>query len=206
MTCPPTAPMPQIQQAGQRSLKAMKFLTGSVIALLGASIFAIGYPWRQIEAHIAGYLFSPVIPGGIYTFMDTAYFTQRGQGRNSTVGIQITTECSSFVIVAILLVLVAATIIFTKTSSSRGIVAAAIGSFLIFCVNIARLGIIFVSTNIWGIGSGFEISHVFVGTAFALVGFIASLLFTGFIIFRKPKTPTETSEEIQASTSTKRDK
>lgn len=199
MTCPSTLPLPQIQRATHIYPRILKYATSLIIALIGASIFSIGYPWRQIEAHIAGYIFTPFVPGGIYTFSDTVYFLQRGEGNNSTVGIQITSECSSFIIVAILLILIATTIAFTRTSLKRGVTAAIIGPALIYGVNILRLGVIFLSTNIWGIDTGFEISHVFVGTAVALIGFIASLILTGFILFRNTAKPTDEQTDDAAT-------
>ena len=58
------------------------------------------------------------------------------------------------------------------------------GALLILVVNFARIAGIAYATWQWGFNPGYEYSHVFIGSAFSLLGFVGAILLALWILVR----------------------
>jgi exosortase/archaeosortase family protein len=99
-------------------------------------------------------------------------------------GLQITSECTSALLLIPLLVMMGSFAIFTRLSLRRQLVAVVAGAFLILAVNALRVAGIAWATWKFGFDPGYQLSHVFVGSAFSLVGFVGSMLVALWILVR----------------------
>lgn len=111
---------------------------------------------------------------------DTLVWFARGTPR--VFGLNLTTECTSALLLIPLLVMVGSFAIFTRLNLLRQLGALLAGAALILAVNAVRVAGIAWATWKWGRQTGYGYSHVFVGSAFSLVGFVAAMLIALWIL------------------------
>ncbi|MEP7021553.1 MAG: exosortase/archaeosortase family protein [Pseudonocardiales bacterium] len=105
-------------------------------------------------------------------------------GTRRAFGLQITNECTSALLLIPLLVMMGAFTIFSRVPLRRDLLALAAGGLLMMVVNIFRVAGIGFSTYHWGLDPGYKYSHVFVGSAFSLVGFVGAMLVALWVLVR----------------------
>ena len=150
------------------------------LRLLGALMLCgigIGVIWQQgtvrhDEASIAGSWFGTVLHGRVGSTRDIVTF---GWSKGPLVGLKITSECTVALLIGPLIILAAIMLAVTKMQIRRLAAGLAVALAIVVVVNQLRLALIAVSTQHWGI-SGYDVSHKFVGTLVALVGFVAAVL------------------------------
>lgn len=91
------------------------------------------------------------------------------------IAFRITVECTIVILAAPILALGAVTLAFTRVGIARWASAVALGLVTVIIVNQLRLGLIAAATLTWGLRPGYEISHTFVGSALALIGFAGAI-------------------------------
>jgi exosortase/archaeosortase family protein len=111
-----------------------------------------------------------------------------GLGKPGAFGLNLTVECTSALLLIPLLVMMGSFAIFTRLSLRRQLTALFVGAFLILSVNALRVGIIAWATWKYGYDPGYKLSHVFVGSAFSLVGFVGAMLVALWILVRTERT------------------
>lgn len=79
-------------------------------------------------------------------------------------------------LVAPFFVIAALLIASRRTPPGRGLGALAVLTLVFFTVNQARLFVVAASMRLWGFRSGYERSHVFLGTTLSTVGAVVGLL------------------------------
>jgi exosortase/archaeosortase family protein len=99
-------------------------------------------------------------------------------------GLDVTNECTSALLLIPLLVMMGSFAVFTQLSMRRQLVALFVGAFLILAVNAFRVALIAWATWKYGYDPGYTYSHVFVGSAFSLVGFVGAMLIALWILVR----------------------
>lgn len=99
-------------------------------------------------------------------------------------GLQITNECTSALLLIPLLVMMGSFAAFTGLGLARELVALFVGAAIIVAVNAARVTGIAYATWRWGFNPGYNYSHVFVGSAFSLIGFVGAMLTALWILVR----------------------
>jgi exosortase/archaeosortase family protein len=114
-----------------------------------------------------------------------------GLGTSHAFGLDITNECTSALLLIPLLVMMGSFATFTRLSMRRQIVALFVGSFLIVAVNAVRVASIAWATWEFGYDPGYTYSHVFVGSAFSLVGFVGAMLVALWILVRTQRVKQE---------------
>jgi exosortase/archaeosortase family protein len=107
-----------------------------------------------------------------------------GLGKPGAFGLNLTVECTSALLLIPLLVMMGSFAIFTRLGLRRQLTALFVGAFLILSVNALRVGIIAWATWKYGYDPGYKLSHVFVGSAFSLVGFVGAMLTALWILVR----------------------
>ena len=92
------------------------------------------------------------------------------------VGYAVTEGCTVAFLVAPFFVLAALLIASRRTRPLRGLRALAAVSLVFFTVNQARLLVVAASMRVWGFRTGYERSHVLLGTMLSTVGVLAGVL------------------------------
>ena len=138
--------------------------------------------FRHFEAVIATPVTRLFTGGGkAVTSHDTVYFAL---GTRRAFGLVITNECTSAVLLIPLLVMMGSFMVFSRVSLGRQLLALAVGAALMLVVNILRVAGICWSTYRFGFDPGYKYSHVFVGSAFSLIGFVGAMLLALWILVR----------------------
>ena len=96
--------------------------------------------------------------------------------RGRFVGYTVTEGCTVAFLVAPFFVIAALLIASRRTPPRRGVGGIAVLSAVLFTVNQIRLFIVAASMQAWGFRSGYERSHVFLGTMLSTVGTVLGLL------------------------------
>ncbi|MFN2562408.1 MAG: exosortase/archaeosortase family protein [Jatrophihabitans sp.] len=91
-------------------------------------------------------------------------------------GLQITSECTSALLLIPLLVMMGSIAIFTRFPVPRVLAGLVVGATLMLAVNVFRIIGIAWATWQYGLDPGYRYSHVFVGSACSLVGFVGSIM------------------------------
>jgi len=157
-------------------------LLGIVMYGLAAWMAVDNDAFRRIEARMLAPL-AGWITGrhGAITTDSRVYFAT---GTPRAFGLQITSECTSALLLIPLLVMMGSFAIFTRLSLRRQLAAVLAGAALILGVNALRVAGIAWATWKYGFDPGYQLSHVFVGSAFSLIGFVAAMLVALWILVR----------------------
>lgn len=160
-------------------------VAGSVMIALAVWLVVQNDMFRAFEARMVTPVAALVVGGrDPVRVSDTVYFAL---GTSRRFGLQLTDECTSALLLIPLLVMMGCFAIFSRLSLRRQLLAVLSGACLIVAVNIARTVLIAYSTWRWGIHSGYEYSHVFIGSAFSLVGFVGAMLLALWMLVRRDR-------------------
>jgi exosortase/archaeosortase family protein len=140
--------------------------------------------FRRIEAQLVTPVAGWLTGGHPAT---TSSIVWLGRRTNHVFGLQITNECTSALLLIPLYVMLGSLAIFTGLRLPRILAALLIGTAMILAVNVARVAGIAWSTWRWGFATGYKYSHIFVGSALSLVGFVAAMLGALWIIVREQR-------------------
>jgi exosortase/archaeosortase family protein len=113
---------------------------------------------------------------------DTLIWFARGTPR--VFGLNISSGCTSALLLIPLFVVIGSFAIFTRMSLVRQVSALLAGSALILGVNVFRMTGIAWATWKFGRTNGYGFSHLFVGSAFSLIGFVAAMLVALWVLVR----------------------
>ncbi|PNW09592.1 hypothetical protein C1632_04005 [Microbacterium testaceum] len=143
---------------------------------------------RTTEAALTRWALDPITPGRAAAAGPVVYF---GIGTPELVGLDITTLCSTMVLVVPLLVLAAAAVVITRARIGRVLVGLTAAASLASTCNIVR----FVSAA-WAYTQygreGFDLVHRYIGSVFVLLGFGAAIALLLIIALRQPRAYTAT--------------
>lgn len=187
-TTPPSAR--RIIDGTARVILGVALTAAAALLILGQQTF------RYAEAATMSALLNPFVPGGVFAFGD--HFVIR-QDALHYLGLQITVECTTLVLLVPLLLFAAGVIMFLRRVTwVRFIAATLVGLLLIAVVNLARIGMIAVATVLWK-STGYEWTHILIGTVFALIGIVATFvvmlrIMVGRRDSRRRGHPTQTSD------------
>jgi exosortase/archaeosortase family protein len=139
---------------------------------------------------------------GLHKVQTTKTVVFFGLGTPRAFGLDITNECTSALLLIPLLVMMGSFALFTRLSMRRQLVALFVGAFLILAVNALRVALIAWATWKYGYDPGYTYSHVFVGSAFSLVGFVGAMLVALWILVRtdRKKPASEPAAETAVET------
>ncbi|HEY3629810.1 MAG TPA: exosortase/archaeosortase family protein [Jatrophihabitantaceae bacterium] len=138
--------------------------------------------FRHYEASIITPMISFVTGRRRAVTSDTLIWFARGTPR--VFGLYISSGCTSALLLIPLFVVIGSFSIFTRMSLTRQLSALVAGAALIVGVNVLRMTGIAWATWKFGRGNGYTLSHLFVGSAFSLLGFVAAMLVALWILVR----------------------
>jgi exosortase/archaeosortase family protein len=104
---------------------------------------------------------------------DVVFF---GLSSSDTVGLQITNECTTAVLIVPFLLIMGCVALRRSVALTRVLVATVFGVAMLIVVNVIRIGGIGWATYHWGTTTGYQVSHLVVGSLFALAGFALSVI------------------------------
>ena len=145
-----------------------------LLVVTGAAVISLEALVRGVEAAIGAELASLVGLVPARAIGSAVVFPLHGR----LVGYAVTEGCTAAFLVAPFFVVAALLIASRRTPPLRGLRAVTAVSLVFFTVNQARLLVVAASMRAWGFQSGYERSHVFLGTMLSTVGALA-----GFLLF-----------------------
>jgi len=138
--------------------------------------------FRHLEAKLITPIAGAVV--GSHGAVNSNALVYFALGTPRAFGLQITNECTSALLLIPLLVMMGSFAAFTGLGLWRELVALLVGAVIIIAVNALRVTGIAYATWQWGFDPGYNYSHVFVGSAFSLVGFVGAMLTALWILVR----------------------
>lgn len=159
-----------------------RFAIGIALLVGVVAIIVFNEPLRALEAS----LFAPVVSlvTGGHDAVAAGSIVWFARGTAQPFGLRVTAECTTTLLMIPLTVMLAGFIIFSKIALSRAILALATGTALLLLTNAIRVAGVAWATWVWGPGRGYTYSHLVVGSAFALIGFVGSMLATIWVLLR----------------------
>jgi exosortase/archaeosortase family protein len=172
--------LPAVEASARRRRSRPGLLAG--LAMYGLALWMAfsNHTFRRFEVELVTPLTGFVTGRHKAVSSDTLVWFARGTPR--VFGLNLTTECTSALLLIPLLVMVGSFAIFTRLNLLRQLGALLAGAALILTVNAVRVAGIAWATWEWGKQTGYAYSHVFVGSAFSLIGFVAAMLVALWIL------------------------
>lgn len=150
--------------AVRRSL-ALTLVAGAVLLLLGAHTVRVGEAWVQAGLlRILG-MGGRQVESVVLVGSDGALF-----------GLAITAGCSVGPLLAVFLVGTAPVVWWRDLPFGRVVRALARLGLVLFLANQVRILVIVLAMRVWGVERGYEVSHVFIGSAITTVGFVLGVV------------------------------
>jgi len=94
---------------------------------------------------------------------------------NATVGFSVSANCTAALLISPFLILAAVLVASRRVSVRRGVGTALVLAVILFIVNQARILVIALSMRLWGFETGYEVSHVLLGTIVSTLGVLVGL-------------------------------
>ena len=183
---PFTLPAPSASSGGRpRSWAARP--AGVAMYAAALVLVVVNDRFRNVEAAIIRPVAGLVTGGhGSVAAGSIVYFAL---GTPRAFGLDVTDECTSALLLIPLLVMMGSFAVSTRIALRRQLLALAVGAALIVGVNVLRVCGIAWATWSFGYDPGYTLSHVFVGSAFSLVGFVGAMLTALWVLVRSERVP-----------------
>lgn len=152
--------------------RVFRYLVGLGLLAAGSYFIIIQEQFRSLEAAVVTALLKPFLGAGVFQFADQ--FVIKLDSLHY-LGLQITVECTTLVLLTPMLLFSAAVLMFTRVTWPRWVLATVIGFAIVAVVNAIRIALIAFST-LWWDEAGYEWSHILIGTLVALLGLVGAAL------------------------------
>jgi exosortase/archaeosortase family protein len=138
----------------------------AVLALIAISLMEFQYQFRHLEAATAADLYNLVTPTLAASSAPIIWF---GLGRSGAFGLVITPDCSSALLIAPLCGLGIALIIPRRLTVGRVTKALTVAAAVMVAGNMLRIGVIALAIRVDGIGTGYQVGHLVLGSLVSIV-------------------------------------
>jgi exosortase/archaeosortase family protein len=152
--------------------RAASVLVALALIALAATLLALQEQFRDVEARVAAFLMDPFVHGGTAPAGSIVWF---GLGTQQVTGFQITTLCSTVILVTPLLAAAGLMLLVRPLALGRVLVGLAIGTGIVTLCNLLRYGFAAIAMQTWG-SDGFELVHRYLGSLLVIAGFIAAVI------------------------------
>jgi exosortase/archaeosortase family protein len=166
-------------QSGQRALRV---LAAGVLCGIALSLMIYQYQFRHLEAVVAAHLyrlFTPVLAASRAPIM---WF---GLGTSAAYGLEITPDCSSALLIVPLCGLGMLLLIPRRLGVRRVAHALIVAATVLVAGNLLRIGIIAIAVRFGGLGAGYQLGHLILGSIVSIIGIAISLALLTFILVRR---------------------
>lgn len=147
-----------------------------VLFVAAAAIYVSRAVYRTLEAVAVSHTVAWLYSGSTYVNPRHSTFYV-GLGHPDAFAFRITPQCSSALLVVGLLLITAATALLPRASFRRLLLAVVAGGAVFFATNVVRLVAIVWSTRIWGLDTGFRLSHTYIGSWVTIAGGVVAVSF-----------------------------
>ena len=152
-------------------VRPSRVLTGrlpaiAVLALIAISLMVFQYQFRHLEAATAADLYNLVTPTLAASSAPIIWF---GLGRSGAFGLVITPDCSSALLIAPLCGLGIALMIPRRLTVGRVTKALTVAAAVMVAGNMLRIGVIALAIRLDGIGTGYQVGHLVLGSLVSIV-------------------------------------
>jgi exosortase/archaeosortase family protein len=168
----PSGPQRPLSPDGRRGrVRPSLVLTGrlpavAVLALIAISLMVFQYQFRHLEAASAADLYNLVTPTLAASSAPIIWF---GLGRSGAFGLVITPDCSSALLIAPLCGLGIALMIPRRLTVGRVTKALTVAAAVMVAGNMLRIGVIALAIRVDGIGTGYQVGHLVLGSLVSIV-------------------------------------
>lgn len=168
----PSGPQRPLSPDGRPGLlRPSRVLTGrlpaiAVLALIAISLMVFQYQFRHLEAATAADLYNLVTPTLAASSAPIIWF---GLGRSGAFGLVITPDCSSALLIAPLCGLGIALMIPRRLTVGRVTKALTVAAAVMVAGNMLRIGVIALAIRVDGIGTGYQVGHLVLGSLVSIV-------------------------------------
>jgi exosortase/archaeosortase family protein len=153
---------------------AMVLLGGIAAALMGFE-----FQFRHLEAYTAAHLYSLVTPTIAAPSAPIIWF---GLGSPGAFGLVITPDCSAALLIAPLCLLGVVLLIPRKLAVDRVMKAITVAAVILVAGNLTRIGVIALAIRMAGIGTGYQVGHLVLGSLISIICIAVSLTLLTLII------------------------
>ena len=150
-----------------------------VLAGIAVLLVVFQHQFRDLEAAVAAHLCSVVTPALAAPGAPIVWF---GLGTSSGFGLVITPDCSSALLIAPLCVLGIGLMVPRKLPLRRVWAGLAVAAALLVAGNMARIGLIAEMIHLYGIGTGYQLGHLVLGSLLSIVCIATSLVALTLIV------------------------
>jgi exosortase/archaeosortase family protein len=168
----PSGPQRPLGQDGRHGrVRPPRVLMGrlpaiAVLALIAISLMVFQYQFRHLEAATAADLYNLVTPTLAASSAPIIWF---GLGRSGAFGLVITPDCSSALLIAPLCGLGIALMIPRRLTVRRVTKALTVAAAVMVAGNMLRIGVIALAIRVDGIGTGYQVGHLVLGSLVSIV-------------------------------------
>ena len=158
---------------------------GSRIAAIGVlggialSLMIFQYQFRHLEADVAGHIYGLVTPVLAASTVPIIWF---GLGTSRAYGLEITPDCSSALLIVPLCGLGMLLMIPRRLPVGRVAKALSVSAVVLVTGNLLRIGVIAMAVRLGGLGTGYQIGHLILGSLVSIVCIGISLVLLTAIV------------------------
>lgn len=167
-----------------RAASRIRLLPSALLVACGGLLIVANDAFRSLEARCAQPVVALATGSTSGAVRDVVFF---GLGTDHSTGLRITTGCTTAGLLVPFLLVMAAIVAKSTVPVVRVLVVTALGALMLLAVNVLRLTVIAWATSMWGLGDGFEISHVLIGSILAVAGFAGTLVVSVRLLVRGGK-------------------
>jgi exosortase/archaeosortase family protein len=176
---------PRVTPRGRHAARAApiimrtRLVPMAVLAAIAVSLVVLQHQFRDLEAVVAAHLCSLITPTLAAPGAPIVWF---GLGTPSGFGLEITPDCSSALLIAPLCVLGIGLMVPRKLSLRRVCAGLAVAAALLVAGNMARIGLIAEMIHLYGIGTGYQLGHLLLGSLVSIVCIATSMVALTLIV------------------------
>jgi len=154
-----------------------------VLVMIALTLIIFQFTFRVAEAHLGAVFygfFTPVVPA------PHAPIIWFGLGTVHSFGLEITPDCSSSLLLVPLCGLGMLLMIPRRLNVGLVIRALIVAATVLVIVNTFRIGVIALCCRFWGLGVGYQVGHLVLGSLVSIIGIGLSLvLFTAIVASKR---------------------
>jgi len=166
----------------QTSERTLRVLAAGVLCGLALSLMIYQYQFRHLEAVVAAQvyrLFTPVLAAS------RAPILWFGLGTSAAYGLVITPDCSSALLIVPLCGLGMLLLIPRRLTVSRVIRALTVAAAVMVAGNVLRIGVIAAAVRFGGLGAGYQLGHLILGSIISIICIAIGLTLLTVILVRQ---------------------
>jgi exosortase/archaeosortase len=157
----------------------IRLLFMAVLAGIAVLLVVFQSRFRDLEAAVAAHVCSIVTPTLAAPGTPIIWF---GLGTSNGFGLVITPDCSSTLLIAPLCVLGIGLMVPRKLALRRVCSGLAVAAALLVAGNMARIGLIAEMIHLYGIGTGYQLGHLVLGSLVSIVCIATSMVALTLIV------------------------